>query len=356
MEWTHNIVAPGSFSPVGTSLLSSENGLFTLCGLDQHSLKTWSLGFDVRGKLGGLQFVADHGHDALLSHTGGYVLAHYTRPQAVLTGYTAAHQQAWQHFLLDADSPRWSLAPGEGEKLHILYSSCNPHDAHRQAHVVTVDGAAPASEPHPLFTVPEEEFCNAQLLVPGTPGAGRLAVCVRSKGAVTIFYMLDSEGEVLHSGDFSAHPHSRWAVPLCSVSLENGENLLGGYVEAQPGQREPWIARFDADMSVIQGGGLPPVHGCQSHSAQGVTALARCADGTTLGLCPPWEIRRFSAKGFAISSWQVPQVNRDKSLYAILPAPDGGCFIAGRSFSYASGGPAPAAWLGKIAAEEFVEE
>ena len=358
MEWTQNIVTPESFpfSPVGTTLMASENGLYTLCGLDQQSLKTWRINFDAQGKVGDLQFIAEHTHDALLPHADGYVLAHYSRPQAFLTGYASTHKQVWQHFLLDADSPRWSLAPGEGGKLHILYSSCNPHDAHRQVHVVTVDGAIPNSEPNPLFTVPDEDFCHAQILVSGTPGSGRLAVCARSKGAKTVFYMLDEQGEVLHSGSFTVHPHSRWAVPLCSIPLENGESLLGGYAEEQPGQRKPWIARFDADMSVIQGGALPPAHGTQSHSAQAVTALARCTDGTTLALCPPWEIRRFSAKGFAIGSWQVPQVNRDKSLYAILPASDGGCFIAGRSFSHAKGRITPAAWLGKIAAEEFTEE
>jgi hypothetical protein len=120
--------------------------------------------------------------------------------------------------------------------------------------------------------------------------------------------------------------------------------------EDVPGQRLAWVCRFDADLNALHGG---VVAGDAREVA--VTAFAPQPDGTVLALCPPWKILRLSAKGLATHVWEVPAMLRRNRLAAILSAPGGGCFLTGRSFTGGSESLEPAAWLGKLALNEFTE-
>ncbi len=195
--------------------------------------------------------------------------------------------------------------------------------------------------------MPDDEHPLAQLLIAQPE---RLAVCVRSRGAATIFYILGPGGEVLRDGAFAAHPHSRWAVPLCQTPLENGDILMGGYKEATPGQRRAWVCRFDADLSALNG---KIVAG--DAAEQAVTALAPQPDGSVLALCPPWKILRLSPKGQPIHVWEMPPTVRRNTITALLAAPDGGCFLTGRSFAGKEDSLEPAVLLGRLGLNEFTE-
>lgn len=352
MDWKHNLVGNegAQFNSVGTALTLDHSEGHMLWLIDQLRRRTWCMGFSEQGKLGKISIALEEPYDALLPHRNGYVFVRYhpANKEAVLDGYTAAHIPAWHRTLPNADSRHWSLAEGESGILHILYSSCNPHDAYRQAHVVRINPETRDSSLLPFFTGSDDDFPLAQLLVPLPE---RLAVCVRSYGSSTIFYTIDLEGEILHTGAFAAHPHSKWAMPLCHVPLEGGDVLMGGYKEETPGQRRAWVCRFDADLGALNGRVV-----AGEHAEQAVTALALEAGGTVLALCPPWKILRLSAKGFLTHMWEVPAAMRVNTLTAILPAPNGGCFITGRSFVHSDAAPpVPAAWLAKIGAEEFTE-
>jgi hypothetical protein len=165
-----------------------------------------------------------------------------------------------------------------------------------------------------------------------------------------VAYILDSGGEVIHSGAFTTHPHSKWAVPLCHTPLENGDMLMGGYKEDTPGRRRAWVCRFDADVNALNG---KVVAG--DAAEQAVVSFAPQPDGSVLALCPPWKILRLSAKGLLTHVWEVPTMLRRNSLSTILAAPEGGCFITGMSFAGKENELTPAVWLGKISLNEFME-
>jgi hypothetical protein len=342
MEWRHNLVADDVQAPlIGTALTVAGDNGYTLWLHDPQGRKVRRVAFNAQGGIGKAFLDPEPAYDALLPHSTGYVLTRYQNGSALVTGHGPDHRELWQTSLPDADSPQWSLA-GDSGKLHIAYSSCNPHDARRQAHIVTV---VPNGDAVPFFTVPDDDLPLAQLVVAQPE---RLVVCVRNRGAATVVYILDSGAEVIHSGAFATHPHSQWAVPLCHTPLENGDILMGGYKEDAPGQRRAWVCRFDADMVVRNGKTVAGEH-------QAVTTFAPQPDGTVLALCPPWKILRLSAKGLLTHVWEVPSMLRRNSLSAILAAPEGGCFITGRSFSGKGNDLTPAVWLGKIALNEFME-
>ena len=344
MEWRHNLVAGDVHAPlIGTALTVAGDGRYRLWMNGPQSRNIHRLAFDGEGLIGKLSPIPEPAYDALLPYSGGYLLSRYRDGTATLAGHAPDHRELWRTSLPDADSPRWSLAEASG-KLHIAYSSCNLYDAYRQAHIVTV---APNGDAVPFFTVPDDDFPLAQLVIAQPE---RLAVCVRSRGAATVVYTLDSGAKILHGAAFAAHPHSRWAVPLCHTPLENGDILMGGYKEDVPGQRRAWVCRFDADLSALNG---KVVAG--EFAERAVTAFAPQPDGTVLALCPPWKILRLSAKGLLTHVWEAPSMLRRNSLTAILAAPEGGCFITGRSFAGKENGLAPAVWLGKIALNEFTE-
>lgn len=347
MEWRHNFVAGDSRIPfMGTFLMGGEPGRFSLWMTDPHTLKTNRLEFNDQGATGSVSTVTEFPYDALLPHSKGYILISYRDGSALVTGYAPDHRELWRESLPDADSPRWSLAEDTAGKLLLLYSSCNQHDAYRQAHIIAVE---PGEEKilRPVFTVPDDEHCLGQLVISQPE---RLAVCVKNRGAATIFFILGADGEVLRDGAFAAHPHSRWAIPLCQTPLENGDILMGGYKEDTPGQRRAWVCRFDADLGALNG---KVVAG--DAAEQAVTAFAPQPDGSVLALCPPWKILRLSPKGIATHVWEMPPMVRRNTVTAILAAPDGGCFLTGRSFAGKEGALHPAVLLGKLALNEFTE-
>ena len=348
MEWRHNLVVKGvPFPLLGIAMSPRGNGKFDLWVTDPKSREIRRINFDAQGKLELSPANTDVLYDALLQHDNGYIVVRCREGVAQLSGRAFDHGERWRAELPEADSPRWSLATDGGGRHHVLYSSCNPHDAYRQAHVVAVDTSASEAEMKPFFTVPEDDFCNAQIILPLPE---RFVVCVRNRGASTIFYLLNTEGEILRSGAFSVHPHTKWAVPLCSAPLENNDMLLGGYKEDSPGVRRAWVCRFDADLNALNGEML-----AGEAAEQAVTAFAPQPDGTVLALCPPWRIIRLSPKGLRTHVWETPTALRRNGITAILPAPDGGCFITGRSYTGEGNTAAPTAWLGKIALSEFAE-
>lgn len=347
MEWRHNIVAGDSEAPLlGVALTAEDNEQYALWLHDPQGLAVRRVKFNAQGQLGKGASEPLPIYDALLPEPDGYVLARYRNGVATLTGHVWDHKELWLGSLPEADSPCWSSAKGSDGKLYILYGSCNPHDAYRQAHIVTVDQNE--EEPlQPFFTVPDDDYPMPQILI-SMPE--RLAVCVKSRGAATVFYIIDHEGEVIRSGAFSMHPHSKWAVPLCHTPLENGDILMGGYKEDVPGQRQAWVCRFDAELSALNG---KVVAG--DAQEQAITAFAPQPDGSVLALCPPWKILRLSPKGLVTHAWEVPAMARRNMLTAILSAPGGGCFITGRSFAGKVDALEPAIWLGKLNLNEFVE-
>lgn len=347
MEWRHNLVVENTHAPLtGIALTYRDAAGFLLWIVDPQTLTVRRLPFDAQGVIGHLSTEQIPLYDALLPHPGGYVLADCRAGAARLSGHTSDHREAWTTTLPDADSPRWSLVVGADATFHIFYSSCNPHDAHRQARVVTVNPAA-GNAPEEFFTVPDDDFPMAQIAIAQPQ---RLIICARSRGAATIFYTLSLDGEIIRDGAFTAHPHSRWAVPLCHTPLEDGDILMGGYKEEKPGRRRAWVCRFDADLSALNG---KVVAG--DAEEQAVTAFAPQPDGTVLALCPPLRILRFSDKGLLTHEWEVPSSLRSNALTAILSAPGGGCFITGRSYSGKEDARSPAVWLGKIGLNEFSE-
>lgn len=346
MEWRHNIVAENVRIPmIGTALTTEGTNRYCLWMADPKTMQMRRISFDDQGTLGRPSGAAVL-YDALMPYTEGYVLARYHAGSGFLVGYTSDHRELWQRAIPDADSPCWSMAAWQEGKFHIFYSSCNPHDAYRQAHIAVLDMTENNSLKS-FFTAPDEEFALAQMLISQPE---RMAACVKSRGAATVFYILDPEGEIMRNGAFSAHPHSRWAVPLCHTQLEDGDILMGGYKEDTPGQRRAWVCRFDADISALNG---KVVAG--DAAEQAVTAFAPQPDGTILALCPPWKILRLSAKGFPTHVWEVPSMARRNSLTAILPTPGSGCFITGRSFAGKEEALSPAVWLGKLNLNEFTE-
>lgn len=347
MEWRHNLVFGDERTRfTGFSLTAESNTCYNLWLTDPATLKLHYINFDSQGNIGKAFPTKEDLCDAILPYADGYILASYKAGRASIVGYTPDHLEIWKGSLSDADSQHWSLATGTDGILRILYSSCNLYDAYRQAHVVTVNpGADPALEP--FFTVPDDDYPIAQLIIAQPE---QLAVCARSRGAGTAYYILTYEGELTKSGAFSSHPHSKWAVPLCQTPLENGDILMGGYREDIPNQRSAWVCSFDAELSALNG---KVVAG--DNAEQAITAFAPQVDGTVLALCPPWRILRFSSKGLLTHVWETPSTLRQNSLTAILAAPDGGCFITGRSFSKRENNMTPAIWLGKIALNEFVE-
>lgn len=362
MQWMHNIVGSETFpvDAAGVALTVRQGHTqgqdYALWMTDTLRSAIWRMPFAADGTLGRPVEVCNQFYDAFLPLPQGYALVFYEAAQrrAVVKGYSAEHVLLWERVLPDADSLRWDAVVHEDGSLILLYSACNPYDAFRQARVarLTLSGAParPGEEGKDhgveiLFTVPDEDFPHAQLLVPQPE---RLVVCARSRGAATVVYFIDSKGELLHDGLFASHPHSRWAVPLCRAALENGDVLMGGYKEDAPGCRRAWICRFDADISALNGGVVGEV------TEQAVTALHPTADGGILALCPPWKILRLSPKGFVTHCLQVPEEQHTNSIAAVMPTPDGGCFIAGRSRIGAAPSK-PAAWLAKVGAEEFVK-
>lgn len=344
MEWRHNLVAEGIHAPlIGTALTASGSDYYTLWINNPQSQELRRLAFNGQGAISAPFSNSEPIYDALLPYSQGYVLPRYREGNTVLTGYTADHKELWQSTVPEADSPQWSLAENFG-KLHIAYSSCNQYDAYRQAHIISI---VPNGEVVPFCTVQDDGFPLVQLLIAQPE---RLALCVRSRGASTVVYFLDCNAETLQTSSFSAHPHSKWAVPLCHTPLENGDILMGGYKEEIPGQRRAWVCRFDADISALNG---KVVAG--ELAEQAITAFAPQPDGTVLALCPPWKILRLSAKGLLTHVWEVPSMLRRNYLTAMLSAPGGGCFVTGRSFSGKENDLAPAVWLGKISLNEFME-
>lgn len=349
MEWMHNIVGGTAFPVDATGIgLTLEPGQgYALWITDARSARVWRLPFNANGNLGRMSIACERLYDAFLPLPQGYALVFYeaAKRRAVIKGYSTGHENLWECALPDADSLHWDLAALDDESLFLLYSSCNPYDAYRQAHVARIT-PRDKNKVQILFTTPDEDFIHAQLLVPQPE---RLAACVRSRGAATVVYFIDDKGELLHDGLFAAHPHSRWGVPLCRVPLENGDILMGGYKENDPGRRRAWICRFDADISALNGGIVA------EKTEQAVTALLPEASGGVLALCPPWKILRLSSKGFVTHIWQVPEAWRANSITTILSVPDGGCLIAGRSWPAGKYAQAePAAWLARIGASEFV--
>jgi hypothetical protein len=347
MEWRHNLIFENERTPfLGVALTLASHDRYTLWVTDPAALEVHRIGFDGQGTIGRVSPSPEGTYDALLPYTNGYALTRYKDGAAHLAGYTPEHRELWKGSLPEADSPRWSLAAGADGTIYILYSSCNPHDAYRQAHVVAMNsGGEPALRR--FFTVPDDDYPLAQLVIAQPE---QLAVCVRSYGAGTVYYLLTPEAEITKSGAFSAHPHSKWAVPLCQTPLENGDILIGGYKEYTPGQRRAWVCRFDADISALNG---KIVVG--DAAEQAVTAFAPQPDGGVLGLCPPWRIVRLSSKGLLTHEWEVPAHLRRNVLTAILTAPGGGCFITGRSYSYREDKLSPAVWLGRLGLNGFTE-
>lgn len=347
MEWRHNLVTDTARVPlIGTALTEAGEDTFSLWMADPMTLKVRRMDFNAQGVLGRPYPEPEAPFDALLQNHAGYVLARYKNGTANVSGHAPDHRVLWKTSLKDADSPRWSLATGSDGRLYLSFSSCNPYDAYRQAHVVIV---APGYDEavQPFFTGPEDEYPFAQLLITQPE---RLVFFVRSYGAGIVFYVLNHKAEPARGGAFSVHPHSRWAVPLCHVSLENGDILMGGYKEEVAGRRRAWVCRFDAEISAMNG---KVVAG--DAAEQAVTAFASQPDGSVLALCPPWKVLRLSSKGLLTHVWEVPTSLRRNAISAILSAPGGGCFITGRSFTVDNAEIAPAVWLGKIALNEFVE-
>jgi hypothetical protein len=342
MEWDHNFLADKAYGPfLGAALTVAGDDRYNLWvnGLQSRDMRR--LAFSDQGVIEAFSD-PEPAYDALLPYSAGYVLVRYQERTATLTGHALDHRELWRISLPDADSPQWSLAE-VFDTLHIAYSSCNLHDAYRQAHVIAI---SPDGDTVPFFTSTDEDFPIVQVIVAQPE---RLALCVRNRGSSTMAYTLDAAAEITQSSLFAAHPHSKWAVPLCCTPLEQGDILMGGYKEDVPGQRRPWVCRFDADINALIG----KVTG--EDGGQAVTAFAPQADGSVLALCPPWKILRISSKGLLTHVWEVPSALRRNSLTSILAAPKGGCFFTGRSFSGKEDNPVPAVWLGKIAVNEFTE-
>jgi hypothetical protein len=346
MEWTRNIIENTLPHLVGAALTAAENDSYCLWIMNPQTRQVRRLTFNEQGTPGASSPEWEPMYDALLAHENGYVRVRYHNGAAALAGYAPNHRELWREELPDADSRHWSMATGTDGKMYVLYSSCNRHDAYRRAHVILVDTAG-EKRLAPFFTAPDDDFPHAQLLIAQPE---RLAVCVKNRGADTIFYFLDLKAEILSGGAFAEHPHSRLAVPLCQTPLENGDILMGGYKEENPGERRAWTCRFDADLNVLHGRVV-----AGEHAEHAVTSFAPQPDGTVLALCPPWKILRLNARGMPTHVWEAPPPMRRNSLADILAAPGGGCFITGRSFAGGENAHTPAVWLGKLAPNEFTE-
>lgn len=346
MLWKHNIVAPSKeYSFVGRKITADPNG-FCLWLVEQRAGKTWRLPFSRDGRLGKTQPVADYNFDAFLSYSGGYALTKYASPVGKVQCYAQNHSPVWSGELKDADSLYWDAMSGENGAVYLAYSSRNVFDAFEQAHVVKIDTANNTPASH-LFTVPEEDYSCAQVLIPMPE---RFALCVRNKGAGVIFHILDFAGNPLANGSFAAHPHSRWGVPVCHVPLANGETLMGGWQEKIPGKRLPWLARFDADLDVLYGASLPVAYG-----ENAVSQLCKASDGGIFALCAPWTVFRLSSRGFPTHVWEVPGNLRANAIQELSPLKDGACLITGSSYTHDGGSIHPAVWLGAVDGQEFAQ-
>lgn len=348
MEWRHNLLGPqdNPFRAIGEDLQASPRGSYSVFMRDQSQLVSWRMEFSAEGRPGPISEILDHPYDALLPWEGGYLLPSFKLYEARIHAFDHDHRPLWTKSIKDADSPVWGIAPAPEGRLFLLYSECNPYDAFRTTKVSLLEPGQGEIENY--FTVPDIEFPNPQLLV---PLRDRVGVCSRSQGAHVMSYVLDDEGEISRAVSFNSHPHSRWAVPCSCVSLESGETLMGGYQEHESGRREPWVARFDADLTTLVGRNLPAASGERM-----VSAVKRCADGTIFCLCPPWAVYRLSPKGHPIQYWEVPEGLKRNSIHNIQPTPDGGCLLTGRSFTRRSGTEPlePSTWLCKIQAGEFI--
>lgn len=345
MQWQHKLVSgEANFDSIGMAIVPSGDDEYALWCVEQGKKRSYYINYEGNGAINGSGSAVKHALDAVIPYKDGYVTVVYVKGYAVLAGFSPAHEEVWRHSIKDADSLRWSMTQADDGKLYFHYSTCNPHDAHRQAHVAVLDPAEP-DKLVTLTSLADDEFQHAQTIV-SLPE--RLGLCVRNRGSHTAWHLIDLNGEAISGGSLLPHPHSKWGVPLCALPISGGDILLAGYREDSPGTRRPWVCRFDADFGALNGTLLPA-----EHSEQSVTALYPQGDGTFLALCPPWKIFRLSAKGFLTHAWTVPEDMRFNIVNAIWPAPDGGCFITGRARIEKEG--SPAVWLARIGASDFTE-
>lgn len=345
MRWKHNIILPTKDSTLVALHVSRTGDTPCLWLLERRAAKTLRLPFHLDGRLERIQPFADYCFDAVLPYASGVSVVRYDSPCAKVMCLASDGSALWDGELQDADSRHWGIVEKDEHSLFMAYSSRNLHDAFQKAHVVKINTAAKGQPAEPVFTVPEEEYSCVQVLV---PMAERFALCTRNQGAGVNFHIIDYEGNSLSNGSFAAHPHSRWAIPLCHVPLATGENLLGGWQETVPGVRLPWLARFDADFDVLYGTALPATNG-----ETAVARLSRAPDGELYALCPPWSIYRLSSRGFPTHVWEVPQNLRTNSITGIYGVDDGACLITGSSLVRNGPNHAKAVWLAAVDGAEF---
>ena len=344
MEWFHNLVLDSTFNAMGTAITPYQDGVHTLWLKEWVKRGTFCINFESSGKIMGAFSVIEVAYDALMPFSNGYVLVFSHDGKAVVSGRSYEHRELWSHQIDRADPSSWRLAESKDGSLHILYGYVNPHDAHREARLMVIDSADPRNIPR-KHTFADIDFQRCQVVA---TMPDRIGVCLRNNGAHVVSYILNAEdGELQSSASFRAHPHSKWSVPLCLLPVLNGEFLLAGYQEEEPGVRRPWLCRFDADFTALVGIPVPA-----PHAEQAITALQAVPNGPVLALCPPWTIYRLSNKGFITHSWTVPENTRDNVVSAVLPSKDGGCFITGRSYTKDK---SQAAWLAKLADSDFAE-
>jgi hypothetical protein len=342
MLWRHNLVAPEGkkFLPSGRAITETAAGL-RMWFSERHEGHTWSVSFAEDRTLGKPQKVLDSVYDALLQYSGGHILATYARGESRLIGLGHDCANLWEAYIPQADSRRWGLVEDAPDSLLVFYNSRNPVDGHTQAHISRITPSSGTVTPVASF--PDDDYANVLIM---TPLAERFAVCLRNRGAGVLYHIMGYDGSILATGSFMVHPHSRWAVPICSLPLPQGETLTAGWQEKKPGYREPWIGRLDADFNVLHGQVLPA-----PHAESAVTCLGRGRNGEIYALCPPETVYRLSPKGFPTACRHAPAESGGNIANALHPTGKGLCLITGTSFTKAG---TAAGWLAALGPDDFI--